>query len=167
MPALVLLRHAQASYGSEDYDVLSEQGAVQARAAHDALRARGLEPARIVSGTLRRQRDTALPWTEAGVALDEDPRWNEYEATDVLGAHGPGEGASLETPGLESRDFQAVLDEALLAWIAAGDDSVAGEPGPASRARVAAAIAEAIGGRASGETGLVITSGGVIAACCA
>src|SRR3954447_8372431 len=167
MPALVLLRHAQASYGAEDYDVLSEQGAVQARAAHAALHARGLEPTRIVSGTLRRQRDTALPWTEAGVALDEDPRWNEYEAADVLGPHGPGEGASLESPGLESRDFQAVLDQALLAWIAAGDESPADEPWPTFRDRVAAALDDAVGALDSGETGLVITSGGVIAACCA
>jgi broad specificity phosphatase PhoE len=32
---------------------------------------------------------------------------------------------------------------------------------------VAAALDDAVGGLASGETGLVITSGGVIAACCA
>jgi broad specificity phosphatase PhoE len=167
MPALILLRHAQASYGSHDYDVLSDHGAVQARAAREALRARGLVPERIVSGTLRRQRDTALPWTEGGAALEEDPRWNEYDAADVLGAHGPGAGASLEAPGLESRDFQGVLDDALLAWIAAGDESAADETWPAFRDRVAAALDDAVGALRSGETGLVITSGGVVAACCA
>src|SRR4051812_6256611 len=151
MPALILLRHAQASYGAADYDVLSDTGAVQARTARDALAARGLTPERIVVGTLRRQRDTALPWTEAGVRLDEDPRWNEYDAADVLRAHGPGEGASLETPGVEARDFQAVLDEALLAWIAAGADSAADEAWPALPARLAAAPDEAGGGRQGGR----------------
>jgi len=51
MPAVLLVRHAQASFGAADYDVLSEHGHAQARAAAAELRARGLgRPAANVKG---------------------------------------------------------------------------------------------------------------------
>jgi len=171
VPAVLLIRHAQASYGTHDYDVLSERGAEQAAAVHAALEARGVRPDRVVSGSLRRQRDTALPWTSAGASLDVDPRLDEYDASDLLAAHSES-GASLERgpddepPSLQSRDFQAILDEALHAWIAAGAGGGAGETWTAFRDRVSAALRDVVAGLGSGETAFVITSGGVIAACC-
>jgi broad specificity phosphatase PhoE len=42
MPSLLLIRHAQASYGSADYDVLSERGHQQVARMHEALTARGV-----------------------------------------------------------------------------------------------------------------------------
>src|SRR4051794_17711840 len=96
MPAVLLIRHAQGSYGSADYDVLSERGADQAAAVHAAVERLGVTAPRLVSGTLRRQRDTALPWTAAGAQLDVDPRWDEYRTEDVLGAHGADDAPSIE-----------------------------------------------------------------------
>ena len=171
MPAVVLVRHAQGSFGAEDYDVLSEQGERQVAALHEALERRGLGGARLVSGSLRRQVDSAKPWTDAGAELEIDERWNEYDSADVLGNHGD-PSVSLERrgpgePPLSSRDFQAVLDGALYAWIAAGEDGGAAETWPAFRARVRAGLEELTGSLASGETALVFTSGGVIGAVCA
>ena len=170
MPAILLIRHAQASYGSDDYDVLSERGEQQAVAVHRELDERGIRPNRIVSGSLRRQRDSAAPWLGHGAALEIDPRWDEYDAADVLEAHSSVP-ASLEAgagdpPQLESRDFQGVLDQALLAWIAAGEASPAREPWPAFRGRVEAALRDLAAALGSGETAFVFTSGGVIGACC-
>jgi broad specificity phosphatase PhoE len=162
MPAVILVRHAQGSYGGADYDVLSPIGADQATAL-DRLE---LGTPRLVSGSLRRQRDTALPWTSAGAELHVDARWDEYTAEDVLAAHSE-TGASLENPeGLTSRQFQELLDGGLLRWIAAAEQSAAAETWPAFRDRIGAALADLVAALDSGQTGVVFTSAGVIAACC-
>ncbi len=171
MPAILLVRHAQASFGAADYDVLSELGHEQARAVARELAERGEPPARIVSGSLVRQRGTADAIAQAaGVAeVATDARWDEYGSEDVLTHHSDAV-ARLEradgddAPPLSSRAFQALLDEALLAWIAAGADGPAGEPFPAFAGRVAAALRDLAGSLGSGETAVVCTSGGVVAA---
>ncbi|WP_238430248.1 histidine phosphatase family protein, partial [Frankia nepalensis] len=59
MSVIYLVRHGQASFGSADYDVLSELGYRQAALVGAELRARGVRVDLAVSGTLRRQRETA------------------------------------------------------------------------------------------------------------
>src|SRR3954452_23296173 len=130
MAVILLIRHAQGSFGTSDYDVLSETGERQAVALHAALAARGVGADRLFAGAMRRQRDTALPWTRARARLTAGPRWDEYDSGAVLRAHGEVP-ASLEAHGdavpLSSRDFQAVLDPAVERWITAGGDD--GSPG--------------------------------------
>src|SRR5690606_29576358 len=121
---------------------------------------RGIKPALVVSGSLRRQRDTAAAWDLEPIV---DPRWNEYESADVLRGHGADE-LSLEQPGRDSRAFQAVLDEALAAWVAAEEGSSCDESWTAFFQRVSAALHDVAGRLGSGETAVVATSGGVIAA---
>jgi broad specificity phosphatase PhoE len=168
VPTVLLIRHGQASFGSGDYDVLSDAGHAQSAAVHAAL-APGLEQAPLlVSGALRRQRDTAAPWTADGLELRVDPRWDEYDSEHVLRTYAD-VAASLDDPGgaggVDSRGFQQILDPALERWIAAGDDG----PGSwaAFRGGAVAALDELAGGLASGRTGIAFTSGGVIAACAA
>ncbi|HWL45311.1 MAG TPA: histidine phosphatase family protein [Ilumatobacter sp.] len=169
MPQIVLVRHGQASFGGADYDVLSELGVRQAALARAALDARRVTPTTIVSGALRRQLGTAAAWSDVAEPRI-DARWNEYDSADVLHAHGFPD-ASLEHPealtagaGADSRRFQEVLDVALAAWIDAGEASPANESWPAFTGRVRAALDEIAGGLGSGQTALVATSGGVIAA---
>jgi broad specificity phosphatase PhoE len=166
MPTVLLVRHAQASFGADDYDVLSQTGERQAERVFDALEQRGVAAARLVAGTMRRQRDSALPWTRGGAELLDDERWNEYDAADVLGAHSE-VAASLEggDAPASSREFQGLLDPALAAWVAAGDGGGAREGWPAFRARAVAALEDAAAALGSGETAIAFTSGGVIAAC--
>lgn len=170
MPVVYLVRHAQASFGEEDYDVLSERGHEQARRLGAALAARGVRAVHAVAGTLRRQIDTARA---CGASVPGEPvvdaRWNEYDSAGVLAHHGPlGAGAVADAigapSGLSSREFQGMLDPALRAWIAAGEGSACAESWPAFRARVRAALDDLVEGLAAGETGLAFTSGGVIAA---
>lgn len=165
MPTVLLARHGQASFGTADYDVLSPLGAEQARALAAELERRGVRARRVVCGSLARQRDTLAA---VGAAAGIDPRWNEYRADDILAAHSDSD-ARLEHPGpgaLPSREFQTVLDRALLEWIAAGAGGAARETWPAFAARVAAALADVLGALGRGETALVCTSGGVLAALC-
>ena len=56
---LLLVRHGQASFGTADYDVLSETGWEQGRLLGDWLRARGVTPTAVVRGGMRRHRETA------------------------------------------------------------------------------------------------------------
>jgi broad specificity phosphatase PhoE len=157
VPALLLVRHAQASFGAADYDALSDTGHAQAAALAADLARREVPLERVASGSLVRQRDTAAA---LGLPVETDPRWDEYRADEIL-AHHSRSGARLEHGGtsLSPREFQDVLEDALLAWIAAGDASPAGETWPAFTGRVSAALADAGGG-------LACTSGGVIAAVC-
>jgi broad specificity phosphatase PhoE len=170
VPAIVLVRHGQASYGAADYDVLSERGHEQAALTHAAMARRGITADRVVCGTLRRQRETAQPWVDAGSELVTDGRWDEYRSEDVLEAHGDdrlsvqaGEGRQVPS----QRDFQAAIDAGLLAWIEAGASSTARETHPAFKARVLGALDDACVGLGSGTTVVIHTSAGIVGACCA
>jgi broad specificity phosphatase PhoE len=157
VPTLLLVRHAQGSFGGTDYDVLSERGHEQAATLTGDLNRRGVAVTHVVSGTLARQRDTAAPIAEHfGREIVEDPRWNEYESDAILASH-----ASPELASGTQREFQAQLDDALRAWIAGarGDRSW-----PGFRERVEAAFDALAGSLSSGETAVVCTSGGPIAA---
>src|SRR5690606_42045414 len=81
MGAIYLVRHGQASFGSDDYDKLSPLGKEQGVVVGEELRRRGLEFAVVRSGSMVRQRDTAIA---AGFHADQDARWNEYDFADVF-----------------------------------------------------------------------------------
>jgi broad specificity phosphatase PhoE len=169
MPAILLVRHAQASFGTADYDVLSDVGIEQTRLLAAALARRRLKATRICSGSARRQLDTAEGCRgifEAEVEVDE--RWNEYETEEVLRHHaGAAVGLDGVGPGgreITSREFQAILDTALDEWAASGEATPATQSWPAFLASRNRALDDLAGRLGGGETGLVFTSGGVIAA---
>ncbi|MBK5220047.1 MAG: histidine phosphatase family protein [Thermoleophilia bacterium] len=172
MPTVLLVRHGQASFGAEDYDVLSAVGVRQSEVLAEAMRRRGVEPTRLITGSMRRQVETAAAFAEYGEAT-VDERWDEYDPNAVLLHHGETE-LRLDGPQLEgqeeltSRAFQAVLDPALRAWIEAAEGSLS-HPHTWTRFADAgaAALAELRAELERGETALVFTSGGTIAAICA
>lgn len=59
MGVVYLVRHGQASFGTDDYDRLSELGAEQARITGDHLGALRVRPTSIIHGAMLRQRQTA------------------------------------------------------------------------------------------------------------
>jgi len=171
VPTILLVRHGQASFGASDYDELSPVGVRQAQAVAEHLAARGPAVTRIVSGGLRRQRGTAAPAAAAfGCEPVVDARWDEYAMDQILATYSRTPvRASVTEPGqaTTSAEYQHLLDQALGAWIAAGEDSAGGcESWPAFSARVHEAAGELAAGLGRGATALVFTSGGVIAALC-
>ena len=120
MPALYLLRHGQASFGTDDYDVLSDLGRQQAAVAAEELRRREVRTPVVISGTLRRQRETAqIAASVLGAELhDPDPRLNEFDAHAMVDAHLGRAGA---TDGMPSSQFQIHLDEAMTDWMSETD----------------------------------------------
>lgn len=172
MPIVLLIRHAQASFGAEDYDVLSGLGRRQVDALAGALERRGVVADVVVSGTLRRQRDSAQRWAQrAGARASVDARWNEYSDDDVLSQHSTSDARLARRAGdetaVDSRAFQTVLDDALASWIEAGADGGSAQPGPAFLAGIEAALDDVAGGLGRGETAFVFSSGGTIAAAAA
>lgn len=150
MPVVLLVRHGQASFGAEDYDVLSDVGREQAAVVGAELSRRGLAGALLVSGTLRRQRDTATA-LGLGDALRVDGRWDEYDHLGLIERYRPG-----ATSDGSSRGLQVLLDAALGAWVGDPDGSW-----PAFRDGAAGALADVAAG---GRDAVVVTSGGVVAA---
>jgi broad specificity phosphatase PhoE len=163
MPIVLLVRHGQASFGSADYDRLSDLGRRQAEATGRWLRERGLRRPVAVHGSLLRQRDTAaLALAAAGheVRPRTDPRWDEYDHIDLVRRYGAAQDAPEPR---SSREFQVLLDSALTAWVEHGDEG----GWPAFTNGVGDALRELAAGLEEGQDAVVFTSAGVIAAACA
>lgn len=163
MSIVHLVRHAQASFGAEDYDALSDPGFRQARWLGEYFAERGLRFARVVSGTMVRQQATARAVLEA---MDEDDATlelheglNEYPGEALYTAH---TGLAPRTHQLaDARDYWRTFRQALLAW---SEDRLLDVPEtwPGFGARVRAAIEQAVHGTARGDSVLVVSSGGAI-----
>lgn len=121
MPVIYLLRHGQASFGTDDYDVLSDLGRLQADVAGLELARRGLRSPVVISGSLRRQQDTAAI---AAAALGVEPsgvdaRFDEFDAHGAVDAH---LGRPRATDGMTSPEFQHHLDVVMAEWMESGDE---------------------------------------------
>ncbi|NNE79237.1 MAG: histidine phosphatase family protein [Silicimonas sp.] len=153
MGDIILVRHGQANSHAtceEDYDRLSDLGRSQARMLGNWLRDHGYEFDHILSGTLRRHRQTVA---EMGFQADEDARLNEIDYY--------GLSASLkERKGepLPSHDtFSDHMPKVFAAWKEAEIEG--NETYDAFEDRIATLLAEAA---IPGRRLLCVTSGGVI-----
>lgn len=156
MAELLVIRHGQASFGAENYDVLSDLGREQARAAGAWLRGMDWAPDRVITGTLNRQIDTA---TEMGVAPEPETHagLNEYDFSALLKARFP-DGMPDLVKGDRKVHFRT-LRETVFAW-QLGEIENPYETWEAFAARVDAARAFAVDTKA--KRVLVVSSGGVI-----
>src|SRR4051794_40705144 len=91
MGVLMLVRHGQASFGSEDYDVLSSRGVRQSRKVAESLSGYGVAPTSLIHGGMRRQRETAeqmlLGATAWDLPLELDDAWRELNHLAVMDAY--------------------------------------------------------------------------------
>lgn len=171
MGQILLVRHGQASWGAEDYDVLSETGWEQSRVLGRALATRGIAPTAMVRGSMRRHRETAQGITEGiaeGMAqqLDAPPfvvdaGWDEFDSVDVfapVAGHG--------SPDTSPREFRAWFESAMERWTSGEHAADYTEPFLPFTERVSAALERTAEGAGSG-TVLVVTSGGAISWCVA
>ena len=160
MGLVILVRHGQASFGADDYDVLSETGWEQGRRLGAWMRGRGVEPTTVVQGGMRRHRETAEAAGWTGVRTDPD--WDELDHLAVVATY-----PDLPEGELDRREFQRFFELATARWTGGGFDSEYAESWPAFRARVAAALSRAQEQAGPGGTTVVVSSGGPIAAVCA
>lgn len=175
---LYLIRHGQASFGADDYDVLSPVGVRQSQALGEHLAQLGVRLDRCVAGDLRRQQDTARLALQAlhagGCAvplIDTDPAFNEFDADGVIRALLPGLLADepnarhiLRNGAQHRSEFQRLFALMVQRWYD-GDHADDGlETWQAFTARVQTGLQRLLVNAGSGDNIAVFTSGGTIAA---
>lgn len=163
MGQLMLVRHGQASWGTDDYDVLSPLGWEQSRLLGEALARRGLKPDLVVHGDMRRHRETAEAALEgagwADVELVVDAGWNEFDHIGMLARHPTPFGDDEPTRS----QFQEWFEEATARWTGGEHDADYHECFSAFAERIDAALERTVGLVGPNETCLVFTSGGPVA----
>ncbi len=171
MGTVYLIRHAQASFGKSDYDRLSPLGDRQAVRLGETLAARGVKPDLVVTGAMQRHDRTAsLALRAAGLSteVEVDEGFNEFDHDQVIVAHKPAYKrravllADLARTGHPARAFQEMFTAATERWTQGGDGYTESFTEFCDRSEAAVRRVAARAGK--GETVLVFTSGGPIAA---
>jgi broad specificity phosphatase PhoE len=179
MGQIYLVRHGQASFGSSNYDQLSELGHEQARMLGEWFANAQVKFHRVVTGDLKRHRQTAdtcmsaLP-TSQRIETDwiTDPDFNEYNHHEVMVRHRP----DFEDPEAVKRflassptakhEFQKMFEVAMARWMSGEHDGDYREPWPAVRSRCTGALRRLLESAEKSQNIIVFTSGGTIATIC-
>lgn len=163
MPRLLLLRHAQPDFAG-NYDSITALGEQQSSWVGEHFAVQGLRFARMVSGSLVRQRRTleiVRTRLESAPATVVDAGFNEYDPSAVLAASGAIDEADLRASG-DRRAYFLALRSALRNWSQCASMPDGGESWADFGARAHAAIVRACAGLDPTDDVLVVTSGGVI-----
>lgn len=169
MSELILVRHGQASFDSDDYDKLSATGHEQAAILSDYWQSLDQKFDHIYSGSLRRQIETANGIADQihandNVILDG---FNEYNSHPIIDAyreqHAVADGFDQNGNMKERRFFQNFLESACTRWVNDELEHSELERFADFKARVSDALNEVLSANAKGKRVVVATSGGVIA----
>lgn len=178
MGSIYLIRHGQASFGADDYDVLSPLGVRQAEVLGDHLADLGVRFDRCVSGSLRRQQHTATAALQrcvaAGIGAPEveiDPAFNEFDAEAVI--HGllpamlPDEPQALDilaNPRENRAAFQHLFARIVSRWLSGEHDQPDHETWMGFATGVQAGIQRLLASAERQHNIAIFTSGGTITA---
>jgi broad specificity phosphatase PhoE len=157
---LLLIRHGQASFGADDYDALSETGHEQARTLGRSFAERGIRPALLVRGGLRRHDETAaglLEGLKEQVETVVDPRWDEFDFHHVVRIHQP------DFRTATAKAFQEIFEAATARWASGEHDAEYAESFAGFGERVAAALTSTRELLREHRDVAVVSSGGPIA----
>jgi len=178
MSTLYLIRHGQASFGTDHYDRLSERGFIQSELLARYLLKIDQKFDTVYAGEMKRQIDTAEKvlscYREAGraiPALQILPEFNEYDSKGILKAlvrdiaqDDPDMEADMARLYNDKKAFQRIFEKVILRWIT-GDKEISGVTSWQDfRKRVGRGISKVMAENGRGKTILVFTSGGPISA---
>lgn len=166
MGVVLLVRHGQASFGADDYDVLSEIGWEQSRLLGAYLAERDVTPDVVLRGEMRRHRETVegmLRGAAWSVPVEVDRGWDEFDHLGVVAGY-PDLPQDHE---LDRREFQRYFELATRRWTSGQHDGDYAESFTAFRERVGRALTRACEGAGPGGTVVVVSSGGPVATACA
>ena len=162
MSVVLLVRHGQASWGTDDYDRLSETGHQQAGVLGAALAARRVVPDLVVRGSMLRHRQTADGATAAAgwdAPVVEDDGWDEFDHEQMLAMHPSAYGEGEE---LTRAQFQQWFEQATQRWTGGRYDHEYDESFTDFGARVDAAFRRTLDRLGPKGTAVVFTSGGPV-----
>jgi broad specificity phosphatase PhoE len=176
MGRIYLVRHGQASLLADDYDVLSPLGELQGRTVGRWFSERIGAPKQVVSGSLRRQSRTATEciagagWNAVVPSVDKG--FDEYSQNDLIASAYPQLaepavlGAYLRASANPRAEFQSMFERAFRQWTA-GERTVAGDlTWAAFKQRGVEALMRVVEQCGSGESAVIVSSGGPITAIC-
>jgi broad specificity phosphatase PhoE len=176
--SIYLIRHGQASFGADDYDVLSPLGIRQAEILGRHLAELGIRFDRCLSGDLRRQQHTGQgvigQLREAGHSIPDievDSAFNEFEADEVIRAHLP-DLLSLEPDALHilqnaahhRAEFQRLFSLIISRWVSGEHEKDGLESWQSFRERVEGGLARILAQAEKKDRIAIFTSGGTITA---
>lgn len=164
MGHLYLVRHGQASFGADDYDQLSALGRRQAVRLGAYWRERGMRFDAVITGTLKRHRQTWEGIAE-GLGLEAQdvrpwPGLDEYDSEAVIATIHPEKLQKPDTPELYRHHFR-LLRDGLGAWMA-GRTAPAGMPSYADFLAGVTTALDHVRAEHHGAKVLVVSSGGPI-----
>lgn len=162
MGTLYLVRHGQASFGEDDYDVLSPMGRQQSVRLGEYFKYKGITFDAAFTGTLQRQINTFAGICEGmGITMEaaQRPGLNEYDSHAVIGAIHPHTLKKPTTPE-EYRGHFRLLRDGLAQWMA-GVVSPRGMPGYTEFVCGITDVLDHIRGAYTGNV-LLVSSGGPI-----
>jgi len=163
MGTLYLVRHGQASFGADDYDVLSSMGHRQSVRLGEYFKYKGVTFDAALTGTLNRQIQTFAGICEGmGMAPDalRQTGLNEYDAEAVIAAIHPHKLEKPTSPEMYRSHFR-LLKDGLAQWMA----GVVSPRGMPSYTDFVAGITGVLDHVKTSYTGnvLLVSSGGPIA----
>ena len=172
--SIYLIRHGQASFGADDYDVLSPLGVQQASIVGQHLVDMGLEFDRCLSGDLLRQQHTAqhaMAQFDSAPALEIDTAFNEFDAFAVVKAlvpallpEQPEALAVFNNPTADPVAFQHFFDLIIKRWITGAYDTPELESWLDFVARVRGGLDRLLDSSNEQQNIVVFTSGGTLTA---
>lgn len=170
MSTLYLVRHGQASFGTDNYDQLSPIGREQVRLLGEYFAQTGQRVDRIYSGGLQRQIETAeiLSTALGGAPIVTEPAFDEYDSDVILRRFAASlteeQLAEAGWPGLRTdrRRFQLFLERAARAWVEAQIEAEELLPWKSFHGRIVSAIEKIMRTEGRSRTLIISTSGGVI-----
>jgi broad specificity phosphatase PhoE len=177
MSEIFLVRHAQASFRSENYDRLSDLGVRQGEILGDYFAGLGLNFDAFYSGCMERQKDTAyavmsrLPPSggHAGLLIAEE--FNEYDAhtiiktlAPVMTREDPTMTAALENLFTDGKSLERVFEWAMFRWASGQCHVPEVESWENVKQRVRDGLAKVVGETGVNKRVAVFTSGGAICA---
>lgn len=163
MGTLYLVRHGQASFGADDYDVLSPMGQQQSLRLGEYFRFKGLTFDAALTGTLKRQLQTYAGICR-GIGVEPAASlWsglNEYDSHAVISAIHPHKLEKPTSPEMY-RDHFRLLKDGLAQWMA-GVVSPRGMPSYTDFVAGVTSALDHVRKNCSGNV-LLVSSGGPIA----
>lgn len=177
MNTLYVVRHAQASFGSRDYDELSDLGSRQAAILADHLADSGPVFDRVYSGEMKRQLATAHavisrigkrgPTAEPRVAVEfnecDPPSIIRLQVPDMI-REAPSIFEDLKTIYTDQRSLNRVFEWAMVRWASGRCELPGVETWEAFVTRVREGVTRVMAESGPHGNALVLTSGGAISA---
>ncbi len=123
MAKLILVRHAQASFGADDYDNLSDLGHVQSELLGQYFKSRGVNFDLIITGNMKRHKQTAagiLKHAENNESIHKqqmvDSSWDEFDFQTIVSSFLQRNSAMSPAKNAPRKEWYRVLRLAMIAW---------------------------------------------------